>query len=255
MSSITELSRPTTELSGSTALVTGATAGIGRAVALRLADAGVRVVVHGRDAQRGAEVVDEIAARGGSARFVAADLADEAETLRLVEEAGEVDILVNNAGYYDFTPGPGVESFDKHFAINTRAPFLLVTGLAPGMRKRGRGNIVNVTTTAVTSPPPFGGVYGASKAAVEVLTRSWATELGPQGIRVNAVSPGPVRTRGTTALAASMDIDVDLMGQASVHGQLGEPEEIAETILFLIQPRSSYVNGSVLLAHGGGSRQ
>lgn len=131
---------PTTpELTGRIALVTGATAGIGRDVALHLADRGAAVVVHGRDPERGSALVEEIGRRGGTARFVAADLADATQVTRLADDAGDVDILINNAGVYAFTgtPGTDAEEFDRHLAINTRAPFLLVGALARGWPRAG----------------------------------------------------------------------------------------------------------------------
>ncbi|MEU0551014.1 SDR family oxidoreductase [Micromonospora sp. NPDC005979] len=239
-----------TDLSGRTALVTGATAGIGRAVARKLAERGAEVVVHGRDPRRGADLVAEIAQRGGRARFVAADLTDAEQVIGLAATAGEVDILVNNAGIYDFasTPDTSTESFDRHVAINTRAPFLLVGALAPGMAKRGHGVIVNVTSTAATLAAPVGGAYGASKAAAEILTRSWATEFGANGVRVNAVSPGPVRTEGTEQMLGG---NAEMLGKVNIRGRVGEPDEIAEVVLFLVDDRSSYVNGTVMIANGG----
>jgi NAD(P)-dependent dehydrogenase (short-subunit alcohol dehydrogenase family) len=237
-------------LAGRTALVTGATAGIGRAVALRLAGLGAAIVAHGRDAVRGKELVAEIEAAGGQARFVEADLTDPADTLRLAAEAGPVDILVNNAGVYTFTgtADTGAAEFDRQMAINARAPFLLVGALAPAMAQRGSGVVVTVSSTAATLPAPVGTAYGASKAAVELLTHSWATEFGPRGVRVNAVSPGPVRTAGTTRMLGD---DVDVLGRGTVRGVVGEPDEIAAVVAFLAGPESSYVNGSVFVADGG----
>jgi NAD(P)-dependent dehydrogenase (short-subunit alcohol dehydrogenase family) len=241
---------PSPDLTGRTALVTGATAGIGRAVALRLADAGAAVLVHGRDTGRAATVAAEIAARGGRARPITADLTAADEVRRLAAEAGDVDVLVNNAGVYSFTttPATDVAAFDRQFAVNTRAPFLLVAALAPGMVERGHGAVVTVSSTSATSPAPFGAAYGASKAAVELLTRSWAAEFGAQGVRVNAVSPGPVRTEGTTAMLGG---NVEVLGQGTLRGRAAEPEEIAEVVAFLVDDRSSYLNGSVVLADGG----
>ncbi|WP_371402621.1 SDR family oxidoreductase [Kribbella sp. NBC_00662] len=239
-----------TTLAGQTALVTGATAGIGRAIALRLAGLGAHVVLHGRDAERGARTVDEIIRAGGRARFLSADLTDAEETKCLAAEAGPVDILVNSAGVYSFTstPDTDVDGFDRHFAINTRAPFLLVAALAPGMAERRRGTIINITSTAATSPAPIGAAYGASKAALELLTRSWATEFATYGIRVNAVSPGPTRTAGTEQLLGE---HIETLGRGNLRGTVGEPEEIAEVVAFLATPASSYVNGSVWIADGG----
>jgi NAD(P)-dependent dehydrogenase (short-subunit alcohol dehydrogenase family) len=238
------------DLAGQTALVTGATAGIGRAVALRLADHGAEVLVHGRDARRGAELVSEIAGRGGRARFVAADLTDVSDVERLAADAGEVDILVNNAGLYEFTTTAAttVDGFDRQLAVNTRAPFQLVAALAPGMVGRGRGAIVNISSTAATSVAPVGAAYGASKAALDTLTRYWATEFGGAGVRVNGVASGPVRTPGTEPLLAAAGPAMD---QMTARGRVGDPEEIAEVVLFLVQDRSSYMNGAVVSVHGG----
>lgn len=240
----------TAELDGSTALVTGATAGIGRAVALRLAALGASVIVHGRDEQRGAETVKEIAAAGGKARFVAADLSSSEDVLRLATEAGEVDILINNAGIYRFasTPDTTAAMFDAQMAVNSRAPMLLVGALAPGMAARGRGAIVSVSTAAATTPVRETGAYGASKAALELLTRVWADEFGAQGVRVNAVAPGPVYTPGTEKMG---DETLQMIGRTTVLGRVADPEEIAEAIVFLASSRASYITGAVLEARGG----
>ncbi|MEV6419578.1 SDR family oxidoreductase [Streptomyces sp. NPDC051662] len=240
----------TAELAGSTALVTGATAGIGRVVALRLAALGASVVVHGRDERRGAETVGEIAAAGGNARFVAADLSKPEDVLRLAAEAGEVDVLINNAGVYRFagTPDTTAEMFDTHMAVNARAPMLLVGALAPAMATRGRGVIVSLSTLAATTPLRRAAAYGASKAALELLTRVWADEFGAQGVRVNAVAPGAVHTPGTKEMG---DEAIEAIGRTAVLGRVAEPEEIAEAVLFLVSSRASYITGTVLEALGG----
>ncbi|MGW1291742.1 SDR family NAD(P)-dependent oxidoreductase [Streptomyces sp. NPDC002533] len=239
-----------TTLQGRTALVTGATSGIGKAVAHNLARQGAEVVLHGRDRGRGEALVKEIAAEGGTARFIAADLTDAEDTLRLAAEAGPVDILVNNAGLFEFTPTALTDAagFDRQIAINTRAPFLLVGALAPGMVERGRGSIVIVGSSAARLPAPIGAAYGASKAGVEILTRYWATEFGASGVRVNTVSPGPVVTEGSKAMLGE---NIGLMDGSNARGKAGAPEEIAEVVSFLVGPASSYVNGAVLFADGG----
>lgn len=239
-----------TSLHGRTALVTGATSGIGKAVARKLAGQGARIVLHGRDQERGETLVKEIEALGGTARFVAADLTDADDTLRLAAEVGAVDILVSNAGLYEFAPTAATDaaSFDRHVAVNTRAPFLLVGALAPGMAERGHGSIVIVGSSAARLPAPIGAAYGASKAGAEILTRYWATEFGPSGVRVNTVSPGPVHTEGTQAMLGE---HVAVLDSTNARGKAGSPEEIADIVSFLAGPASSYVNGAVLFADGG----
>ncbi|GAA0906413.1 SDR family oxidoreductase [Pseudonocardia zijingensis] len=233
-----------------TALVTGATAGIGRAVALALAEDGIEVIAQGRDRERGAQLVKEIGALGGRARFETADLSDAAEVSALAATAGPVDVLVNNAGVYELTstPDTSAASFDRHFAVNTRAPFLLVGALGPGMAERGHGAIVNITSSGATSPAPIGTAYSASKAALELLTRSWATEFGPRGVRVTGVSPGPVRSAGTTAMLGE---NVEALGRVNLRQRIGEPEEIAAVVRFLLSDAASYINGTIVLANGG----
>ena len=156
-----------TTLEGSTALVTGAIAGIGRAIALQLGQLGAEVIVHGRSADRGAEVVREIQNAGGKARFIGADLGNADGVRRLAAEASPVDILINNAGVYKF--GATVDTddafFDEHVNLNLRAPYILVQQLVRGMAERGNGVVVNLSTVAATIPARAGGIYGATKPA------------------------------------------------------------------------------------------
>ena len=183
-------------LEGLRALVTGATSCIGRAVGAALARDGAEVLVHGRDAARGAQTVHEITAVGAKASFIAADLGDPADVQRLASDAGDVDVLINNAGISAFGPTAefDVAGFDKMFASNVRAPFLLVAALAPGMVARGRGSIVSVSSMAGGVGLVGGAAYGATKASLEAMTRAWAAEYSASGVRVNAIAPGPVYT-------------------------------------------------------------
>jgi NAD(P)-dependent dehydrogenase (short-subunit alcohol dehydrogenase family) len=239
-------------LSGSTALVTGATAGIGRAIALQLAAEGAEVIVHGRSARRGQELVDEIVADGGVARFVGADLSDSREVERLAREAGSVDILINNAGVYQFLPTSEMTSggFALHMDLNTRAPYLLVKALAPAMARRGHGSIVNISTLAAAVPTAGTGMYSASKTALEQLTRVWAAEYAELGIRVNAVAPGPTRSAGTDDMDPAT---LKAVADTTAMGRIAEPEEIAEPVVFLASDKASYITG-VVLEVGGGRR-
>ncbi len=237
------------DLAQQTALVTGATAGIGRATALALAARGADVVVHGRDERRAADTVRRIEALGAKARFEPADLSDPAQVTALADRAGAVDVLVNNAGIFHFarTVDTTPATFDAHIGINLRAPYLLVQALAPGMAERGRGAIINVSSGAAGTPGLGSGVYGATKAALESLTRVWAAEFGPAGVRVNAVAAGPTRTEGTAAYGDAFES----AGQAVALRRLADPEEIAGAIAFMACSEASYVNGATLAAMGG----
>ena len=244
----------TQRLTGKTALVTGSTSNIGRAAAEALAAEGAHVVVSGRDVSRGDDVVGGIRAAGGRADFVRADLDGSSGASRgLAEEAvaalgGRLDILVNNAGIY---PAHSTDSaddalFDLVYGVNVKAPFFLTQALAPGMIAAGGGVVVNlgswITRLAVASSP----LYSSSKAAMEALTRGWASEFGPSGIRVNAVSPGVIRALGSESDARSAR-----MMQGTPAGRTGLPHEVAAAIVYLASDESSFVHGTTIDVDGG----
>ena len=237
-----------------TALITGGTSGIGRAVANKLARLGIHVLVVGRNAQRGEKTVAEIRAEGGEADFISSDLRDASNAREVARRAvelgnGHVDILINNAGIFPFGPTHETteELFDRVYSLNVKAPYFLVAALAPLMAKRGKGAIVNVSTMVADYGVSGMSLYGSSKAAVNLLTKAWAAEYGPRGVRVNAVSPGPTRTEGTEAMGEGVE---RLAAQAPA-GRPATPDEIAEAIVFLATDRSSFIYGAKLAVDGG----
>lgn len=237
-----------------TALITGGTSGIGRATATKLAQFGIHVLVVGRNAERGKNAVDEIRTTGGKADFIASDLRDANSVREVAKRAielgnGHVDILINNAGIYPFGPTHEMteEQFDHVFSLNVKAPYFLVAELAPLMAKRGKGAIVNLSTMAADYGSPGMSLYGSSKAAINLLTKTWTAEYGPQGVRVNAISPGPTRTEGTYAMGEGL-------AQLAAQGPAGRPataDEIAEAIVFLATDRASFIYGAKLAVDGG----
>ncbi|MET8285168.1 SDR family oxidoreductase [Streptomyces sp. NPDC005132] len=239
------------DLTGKVALITGSTGGIGSEAARLIAASGAHVVVSGRNPERGAATVRAITETGGSARFVPAELTDLASLRRLAAEAGDVDILVNNAALFPGGPttSQDVEAFDAALAANIRAPYFLTAALAPGMVARGSGSIINVSTMAARIGMAGLSVYSATKAALESLTRTWAAEFSPAGVRVNTVAPGPTRT----------DMVMDTMGEEGAQqiakttllGRLATPREIAEVIHFLATERAAYLTSATIAADAG----
>ena len=244
-----------TDLRGKTALVTGSTSGIGRATAMGLAARGAHVLIVGRDEQRAEDVIAEIEGSGGSAAFRLTTLGDLESGRDLVEwatEAGDrhVDILINNAGIALLGPSNAATEaeFDETFALNVKVPFFLVASLAPAMAERGWGSIVNVSTMVASFGQAGMAMYGASRAALELLTKAWAAEYGGRGVRVNAVAPGPTRTALMKGIPDEMVNQ--LAGQAPA-GRVAEPEEIAAAIVFLASDEASFVQGVTLAVDGG----
>jgi len=243
------------DFTGRVTLVTGAGSGFGRVIARRFAEAGARVAVHYRGSRDGAEaVVREIAAAGGEARSFAADLTVEGEPERLVDEVvaafGPLGALVNNAGGYPLADLLQMKAadWDTVLAQNLRTALACLQAAGRRMAARGEGAIVNVTSIQAFRPAPALAHYSAAKAGLEMLTRSAALELGPSGVRVNAVAPGLVRREG---LERAWPEGVARYVAAAPLGRIAEPEDVADACLFLASPAARFVTGTTLVVDGG----
>lgn len=243
---------PTVSLQGRTALVTGAATGIGRACARRLAQAGATVWVnHLGQADAADALVREIAAAGGRAQAIEADVSDAAAVQRMAEAVGAVDVLVNNAGVIQEKPflDTTEADWDRMLAVDLKAVFLVCRALIPGMLSKGSGAIVNIASDLGLLGRERYAPYCAAKAGVIGLTKSLAREFAPQHIRANAVAPGPVATAMVSLEHMSAEwVEKEL---AIPQHRLGAPEEIADTVLFLASDLSRFYTGQVLGPNGG----
>jgi NAD(P)-dependent dehydrogenase (short-subunit alcohol dehydrogenase family) len=242
-------------LENKAALVTGATSNIGRAVAVAFADEGAHVIVTGRSPERGKSVVDEIVASNGTADFIAAALDGSPLSSRdLAAHAtralgGPIDVLVNNAGIYPgaATAATDESTFDEVYAVNVKAPFFLTAAIAPVMAERGSGVIINLGSWIARLGIPVGALYSSTKGAMETLTRAWAAEFGPAGVRVNAISPGVVHA----PMAAGETHPGDVMMRGTPAGTYGTPDAIAHAAVYLASDEAAFINGTVIDVDGG----
>jgi 3-oxoacyl-[acyl-carrier protein] reductase len=244
------------KLTGKVAVVTGASKGIGAGIAEELAREGASVVVNYSSSGEQAEaVVRKIKAEGGAAKAVRADISKPAEAKALVKAAvteyGKVDILVNNAGVYEFVPLEGIteKHFDRLFNLNVRG-LVFATQAAVGAFGENGGSVINISSVASQLAPPTASVYSATKGAVDVLTKSLASELGPKKIRVNAVLPGPVETEGTAAMAEFEPLLASTLPRTPL-GRVGQPGDIAHVVSFLASGDSGWITGQTIQAAGG----
>ncbi len=240
-----------------TALVTGGSRGIGRAIALAMASAGARVAVCSRHLDACQVVGAEISAAGGEALAVAGNVgrAEDARTIvdSVMRGFGAIDILVNNAATNpQFGPLIDAEdaAVDRVFEVNVQGPLRLVAAAVGAWMGDHGGSIINVASVGGISPEPLIGAYNASKAALINLTRTLARELGPSGIRVNAIAPGLVATDFARVLIETPQIHDHIVGRTAL-GRHAQPDEIAGAAVFLAGDAASFVTGSTLVIDGG----
>jgi 3-oxoacyl-[acyl-carrier protein] reductase len=241
------------DLAGTTALVTGASGGLGGAIAQRFAEAGARVVIHYGSDRDGAELVAARLAPVADVSVLSADLTDEADVSRMFDDpalADGLDVLVNNAGVYPTAPlsGLSAEQWDGVLDVNLRAPFLCLRAAARVMTEQGRGCVINIASLSASRPALDQSHYNSSKAALVALTRSAAAELGPAGIRVNAVSPGLVDRPG---LDSSWPEGVQSWLSRAPLRRTGRPVDVADACVFLASPLASWITGHDLVVDGG----
>ena len=245
------------DLNGKVALVTGASKGIGEAIARFYAAYGAKVVINSRKQEELDVVARSIKEAGGECTGIAANAGDIKACQELIEKVistyGGLDILVNNAATNP-TYGPLLKSeewaFDKIMNVNVKAPFALANLAHPHMKKRGGGSVINISSIAGLTPDPGLGLYSISKAALNMLTKVQAKEWGKDGIRVNSICPGLIKTKFSEALWSNEEILNRFVAKLPI-ARMGTVEEIAGLALYLASPASAYSTGAVFTADGG----
>jgi 3-oxoacyl-[acyl-carrier protein] reductase len=243
-------------LTGKVAVVTGGSLGIGAGIVERLASDGAAVVfTYARSEKPAAELAARIAAEGGRALAVKADvrLRSDLEALfaRTLEAFGRVDILVNNAGVYEFAPIEAIteEHYSRQFDTNVMGLLFATQEAVKAFDGRG-GVVVNIGSSIVEAPPPGGSVYTATKAAVDAITRSLGAELGPKGIRVVSVNPGGTKSEGFTAMDQTGEIAKKFIANTPL-GRMALPADIASAVAFLVSEEASFVTATTITVSGG----
>ena len=247
-------------LEGKIGIVTGAGQGIGRAIAQCFAREGAKVLIADFNAESGEETVASIVALGGEAQFVYGDVSDEASVKDMVAAAlnawGRLDIACNSAALsrgsgpiHEFTR----EVFDQTLEMCLTNTWLCMKYEIPAMLATGGGAIVNISSNASLKGQAFNTAYAAAKGGVNILTKSSAAEYGGQGIRINAVSPGVIRTPGLEKYFTEQPKVAEQLKKVAVMNRIGEPEEIAEAVAFLCSDRASFITGQILSVDGGGA--